>query len=161
MRWMVHVGPRRIDLHQKFSRILRSILSYKLAQKRSIPASLHEEVNTQFPFLVPLRGKKFHQACIAKDMKVEENTWRKGYWMNPTWRQGLLEAGQTNEILRKYRTWLSRFRGQLPAVKAVKTLGFEELCARDEQRLANVRERCKRKRKAAKDAMIEDTPLEL
>ena len=78
--------------------------------------------------------------------------------MNPTWRQGPLEPGQTNEILRKYRTWLSRFRGQLPAVK---TLGFEELCARAEQRLANVRERCQRKRKAAKDAMIEDTPLEL
>ena len=117
MWWMVHVGPCRIDLHQKFFRILRSILSYKLAQKRSIPASLHEEVNTQFPFLVPLRGKKFHQACIAKDMKVEDNTWRKGYWMNPTWRQGPLEAGQANEILRKYRTWLNRFRGQLPAVK--------------------------------------------
>ena len=79
-----------------------------------------------------------------QDITIEDREWRRGYWQQPTWRQPPVAPGQVNEIIRKYR---GRFRGQLPQSR---DLQFEDLCARDEERLAKAMDRSKRKRKAVK-----------
>ena len=86
---------------------------------------------------------------IIQDITIEDREWRRGYWQQPIWRQPPVAPGQMNEIIRKYRTLMGRSRGQFPQSKE---LQFEDLCARDEERLAKAIDRSKRKRKAVKEA---------
>ena len=51
---------------------------------------------------------------------------------------------------------MGRFRGQLPQSRE---LQFEDLCARDEERLAKAMDRSKRKRKAVKEAADADVEI--
>jgi len=92
----------------------------------------------------------------VQDLVVEEREWRRGYWQQPTWRQPPVQPGQVNEIIRKYRTLMGRFQGQLPRVQEP---NLEDLCARDEERLAKALEHKKKKRKAVKDAAEPDVSL--
>ena len=98
----------------------------------------------------PLAGNSLVKQRVSftiQDITIEDREWRRGYWQQPTWRQPPVAPGQVNEIIRKYRTLTGRFRGQLPQSRE---LQFEDLCARDEERLAKAMDRSKRKRKAVK-----------
>ena len=79
------------------------------------------------------------------DRPVGELEWKRGFWQQPTWRRPPIALGETNEILKKHHMQMARFRGILPPKR---TLGFDELVARDEARLQRAKDRQKRKRKA-------------
>ena len=89
---------------------------------------------------------------VERKIDAEHLEWKRGFWQDPTWRKPALPLGQCNEILRKHRSQMAMFRGNLPAKK---DLAFDELVARDENRLAKATARSKRKRAAAiaNDAM--------
>lgn len=87
--------------------------------------------------------KKAHFSI--EDREVEDGDWKRGFWQNPTWRKPAVAPGEVNEVIRKYREQMARFRGTLPSKRK---LTFDELVARDEARLSKARERCKDKRAA-------------
>lgn len=79
-------------------------------------------------------------------MPPERLTWKTGYWQDPTWQKGPINPGEENELMRKHRAQLALWRGQ--ALPKKRKLNFEELCERDEKRLAKAREQSQRKRDA-------------
>eukprot|EP00439_Symbiodinium_sp_Y106_P053666 s5058_g7.t1 len=91
-----------------------------------------------------------HAPFSVCDKPVPEATWKKGYWQDPTWRRPAIEPGETNEILKKYRAQLAACgSGIVPPSK--RTLQFDEMAARDEQRLLRALANSRRKRQAEKE----------
>ena len=92
-----------------------------------------------------------------KRLKPEEGKerveWKRGYWQDPTWQQAPLEPGNANEIVKKYREQLARFRasgGNNQWKRKVTT--FDDMVARDEARLEKAKARMRNKRAAVAES---------
>ncbi|CAE7236307.1 Cacna1g [Symbiodinium sp. CCMP2592] len=93
-------------------------------------------------------GRRATFSIAEKLVPADRRDWKRGYWgESATWRRGPIQPGQVNEVIRKYREQLSVWRQPLP--RARRATVFEELAARDEQRLQKVQSRQRKKREAA------------
>ena len=87
-------------------------------------------------------------SCTRKE---KEREWRRGYWNDPTWKAKPLEPGKDNEVTRKYKEHLAVFRDCM-AVRRQRATTFDDLIAKQEALLEQMRVHSKEKRDAWKTA---------